>query len=189
MNQPADTKFRELVLYVCLQSEGDRSFGVTKLNKLLYFIDTEAFKQYGKTISAQNYVKMPYGPASEHIESVLRTLSDSGALMIRPVIDSFYPQKQPIALRGPDWAMFSARELFLVDYVIRQYRGMTATQWTALSHERPGWQLAGQGERIPIGADLISGRELSREEAAYGQKLADLPEFKDFLAPVVTGDL
>src|SRR5690348_13615566 len=77
-----DTKLRELILYVCLRSEGDQWFGKTKLNKLLYFIDTEAFKQTGKTISGQAYIKKQFGPVPDGMESVLRSLTDTHTLAI-----------------------------------------------------------------------------------------------------------
>ena len=35
----ATDKFRELILYIAQESEGDPNFGATKLNKILFFCD------------------------------------------------------------------------------------------------------------------------------------------------------
>jgi hypothetical protein len=41
-------KFKELVLYLAEKCETDPSFGVTKLNKLLYYCDFVAYSELGK---------------------------------------------------------------------------------------------------------------------------------------------
>ena len=52
-------KFRELILWLCAVSETDPTFGATKLNKLLFFIDLESLRQFGQTITDQEYQKLP----------------------------------------------------------------------------------------------------------------------------------
>src|SRR5262245_55681451 len=43
-------KFKELVLYLALQSRADKQFGMVKLNKLLYLCDFEAYRVLGHSI-------------------------------------------------------------------------------------------------------------------------------------------
>jgi hypothetical protein len=188
MDELGGAKFRELVLYVCLQAEGDRAFGAAKLSRLLYFIDTEAFRQHGRTVSGQEYIRMVSAPAPEQLKPALRALQHAGALIVRPIIDGIAPQEQPIALRGPDWTVYSTFELRLIDDVVRQCRGMTAKQCSGLLLQRPGWQLARPGERVPIAADLVAERALTNDEAAYALSLAALPEFKAFV-PLIAADV
>lgn len=182
MEPASEQKFRELVLYVCLRSEGDQCFGVTKLNKLLYFIDSESFRQRGKTVSGQQYIKQPYGPVPEHINNALQTLQDAQDMAIRPRIMGIYPQRQPLALRGPDMAHFSSEELCIIDAVVRQYRHMTASQCSTHAHQTAGWRLAEMGEQIPIGSELASDRDLTADELAYARQLAELPGVNEFIA-------
>lgn len=178
----SEEKFRELVLYITLQSDGDEWFGVTKLNKLLYFIDAESLREFGATLSGQEYIKRPFGPVPARISEALNTLRDTDALVIRPEIAGPYRQRRPFAMREPDWEQFHPRELALVNSVIQQFKGWAATQCSTVSHERSGWRLAIDGERLPVGADLVSERELTAEERAYACELTKLPEYKEFVS-------
>ena len=53
------TKLRELILYLARESEGDDYFGVVKLNKLLFYIDFEAYRRFGKSVTEQEYQALP----------------------------------------------------------------------------------------------------------------------------------
>lgn len=175
-----EAKFHELILYVSLQSEGDEWFGVSKLNKLLYFIDVESLREFGSSLTGQEYVKRAGGPVPAKLDEALETLRDTNALVIRPRLVAPYRQRRPFAMREPKWDLFDPRELILVESVIRQFKGWTALQCSAFSHERSGWRLADVGEVIPIGAALISDRDLTEEEKAYAKDLAGDPEFQEF---------
>jgi hypothetical protein len=61
--KPDREKLRELILHVARRSEGDIAFGVTKLNKLLFFIDFLACLRFGKPITGEEYQKLDNGPA------------------------------------------------------------------------------------------------------------------------------
>ena len=63
MRQFDGSKFRELVLYIAEQSEGDPRFGAVKLNKILYYSDFEAFRVLGESITGATYRKLSEGPA------------------------------------------------------------------------------------------------------------------------------
>ena len=69
---PRDAKLEALIGYIAEQSEGDRHFGLTKLNKMLWFIDLEAYRSLGETVSEQTYQKLPEGPAPRRMLPVLK---------------------------------------------------------------------------------------------------------------------
>ena len=54
-----DTKLKELILYICEKSKDDPNFDMDKLNWLLYNIDFEAYKKFGKSITGSVYIRMP----------------------------------------------------------------------------------------------------------------------------------
>lgn len=172
-------RFRELILYISLRSEGDEAFGVTKLDRLLYFIDAEALRRTGETMTGQTYVKSDLGPVPERIEETLRALDDESALVVRPrIVSGFSRQRRPFALRGPELGLFTAAEVCLIETVLARYRSFTARQCSILSHRKYGWQLAAMGETIPVSTELISERDLTLDEMAYAEDLVEEPEFR-----------
>lgn len=172
----SEQKFRDLILYVCLRSEGDEWFGATKLNKLLFFIDLGAFRQFGQTISGQEYEKREFGPVPVGMQSVLRVLRDANAIVTRTAAVSGYPQHRTFALREPDLSEFEPREIVLIERVLSSYRQMTATQIADASHAELGWRSVAYYETIPFGFGLISERPLTEAERAYAKELADMSE-------------
>ena len=71
-------KLRELVLYIAEQSECDSAFGMTKLNKLLFFSDFQAYLSTGNAITGEEYQKLPNGPAPRKILPVMQSMQDGG---------------------------------------------------------------------------------------------------------------
>ena len=57
-------KFKQLILYLAERSGDDPGFAATKLNKLMYFCDFEAYRQLGRSITGARYQKLPWGPAA-----------------------------------------------------------------------------------------------------------------------------
>ena len=71
-------KFAELLLYVAEESEDDPKFGATKLNKIMYFSDFEAFGILGRPITGASYRRLERGPVPVEILSVLSELEREG---------------------------------------------------------------------------------------------------------------
>ena len=66
--QPEDARLRELILLICKGSEGDPRFGAVKLNKLLFYCDFSAYAKLGKSITGQEYLALPEGPALKKLK-------------------------------------------------------------------------------------------------------------------------
>lgn len=177
MDPSNDSKFRELILYVSLRSEGDECFGATKLNLLLFLIDVEALRLCGQAITGQEYEKQPYGPAPRGLQTAIGTLRDAGDIVVRGRIVGPYAQHRSFALRAADLGPFTATEIALVDVILQRYRSMMPSHIRAISHELLGWKFAEPGEKIPIATGLISDRELTQEEYAYAKTLTNVPRF------------
>lgn len=170
-------KFRELILYVCRRSEGDANFGLTKLNKLLWFTDMAAFLSRGASVTGRNYIKLPYGPVPSEYEETIRDMQKKRQLAVR--VENFfgYPQKRLLALVEPNLDAFTADEIALVDAFIHQYWNYNGSDMSHLSHEHLGWQLADLGEPIPFEVGFVEQPQLTIEERAYAHQLTELPEY------------
>ena len=170
----SDKKLRELILLICNRSENDPPFGATKLNKLLFFCDFIAYLEYGSPITGHEYFRLPKGPAPKKLVPIRERMKSRGELAYKQVDYFSYKQERPIALREPDVSEFSAREIDLVDRVVRKFLNKTASEISEYSHGFIGWKIAKQRELIPYHMALIGTRKPTPDEEKRGLKLDTL---------------
>ncbi|MEW6234468.1 MAG: Panacea domain-containing protein [Candidatus Omnitrophota bacterium] len=171
-----ERKFREMIKYISMRSLEDKYFGATKLNKILFYCDFIAYKDFGESISGSGYRKGHYGPAPNTIPKVLKTMIEEKEMIEVPRPFGSYMQRKPVALQVPDLDMFSPKEISLIDGVIEQFAGMSASDVSDLSHEFIGWQAARMGEDIPYETVLLEEHEITEEEKEYGRSLMGMAE-------------
>ncbi len=160
MARASERKFRELILLICARSEGDKKFGATKLNKLLFHSDFSAYLAFGKAITGQLYFKLPNGPAPKKLKLAYKEIEYFGRT-----------QKKPIALRQPDLSVFTPQEIDLVHSKIQKFWNLSASEISEQSHGFLGWIVAKDKEIIPYSTALVGTRKPSAEEQAYGLEL------------------
>ena len=168
-------KFREVVLYIAEQSDNDRRFGATKLNKLLYFSDFKAFGMLGAPITGATYQRLDRGPAPRELLPTLRSMEDAGEIERFERRYFNRPQKVIRALRKSDAeSILTTAELEIVDAVLAELRDLNASQVSALSHLDTGWRLARDREDIPYETVYISDREPTpSERSAWERAVAE----------------
>ena len=170
---PNEEKFKELLIYIALCSEGDDSFGAVKLNKLLFLSDYLAYLRLGKAMTWLEYQALPNGPAPTRLVPIREELRQEGAIAER--LESYfgYEQNRILALRRPNLKLFSPEEVDIVRQTVDHWWGRNASEISDFSHRFLGWRLANQGETIPYGTALIGSRKPSRREMEHGLSLAD----------------
>ena len=168
-------KMQELILYIASRYAGDSRFGVTRLNKVLFWADFEHFRRTGRAITGGNYIKLDNGPVLEQFDGIVDGLRARGALRVDELSSGPFTLKQPVALRPPSPELFTPEELRLIDEIIDANRGKTATDVSDLSHEFVGWQVARRGEAIPYGTAFLASPSLTDDEIAHGLRIAEQP--------------
>lgn len=169
-----DARMKELILYISQKSEGDRKFGATKLNKLLFYSDFSCYARYGKSITGQEYQRIERGPAPKRLLPLREGLEIEGRLKVFE--RDYYGRKQTltVALDSPELSLFSGEEIALVDDIIASCWGLNATEISCLSHDFIGWKMANNKEYIPYELALVACREPSLDEKARGVELEEL---------------
>lgn len=166
-------KFRELVVYVSQRLEDDRSFGDTKLNKALYFVDFFGYSHLGQPVTGARYQKQENGPLARALLPVRDELVEEGAVTVEMRPAGTRQRRVTTSRRGADMSRFTEEEIELIDDIIEQLRGYTAVAVSAISHQNsPGWQLAELGEDIPYETALIARDRASSDVRRRGQQLA-----------------
>ncbi len=147
-------KLKALVHYVCHRAPEDK-LGKTKLNKILYYSDIEAYVALGAPITGEVYVKHQYGPVSKHIDEVVEELKAEQALAVAEASGFHIYSGQPymqyryVSLRRPSVQPFTADEVAIVEETLDTIcQNYTARGISEASHGLV-WQSARIGEELP----------------------------------------
>jgi hypothetical protein len=163
-----ERRFKDLLLYVADSLSDDPTFGETKLNKVLFFSDFEAFKHLGRPITGAEYQKNKYGPTARRYTVMRDELIRWDQLRVerRMVVDHVQDVLRPHNIK-PNLAQFSEDELRIVDSVIKEMRRYTNTEASDESHKRSaGWLARDLGETIPYSSALINPEPLDAHALA-----------------------
>jgi len=174
-NTPAvRSRLRELILYIANVCESDPHFGSVKLNKILWFADTFAFRKLGESITGAEYQKLPHGPAPKVLIPVIDKMLKDHELHVRSVTTFDLIQKRPIALREASLAQFTGEEIAIVDQVIAMVKERTAQQISDLSHGA-AWQVVAEGKLIPyeVAAFLASEQKVTETDHERAQAILE----------------
>jgi hypothetical protein len=172
MNQD---KFSELVLYIAQESADDPYFGATKLDKILYYSDFNAYRRLGQSITGADYYRHRDGPIPTIFPVIRDALVENGDARIeeRPYFNG--TQKRVVPLRGPDLSTFSPDEIEIVDEVIGELWLKNAREVSDLSHLEFGWLTTPDRELISyrtawIGADPLTAEQIEACLVLAGQR-------------------
>jgi hypothetical protein len=170
---PDGDKFRELILFVAEKSEGDPRFGATKLNKILFFVDFIAFVTLGQSVTGQRYQKLENGPAPRALVPAIKKMEARNEIAFRERLYYGKVQKRAVALREPDLSLFSGPEVQLVNDIIDEFWGKSASDMSRLSHDFLGWELAEIGEDIPYEVSLVTMDVPGKRARQHGIELEE----------------
>lgn len=177
-NKETRARLRELMLFVAERCQDDPNFGVTKLNKILFYCDFLAFGKFGKPITGIPYNKLPYGPVPTGAESTRRQMERDGDVFV--VSDGYSPfrPKRIVPRRAADLNIFSGPEVALIDGVVNALADATSSQARDVSHGK-AWETVEMHEPIPYEAIFISDEPYTEADVARVHELIALGELED----------
>lgn len=167
-------KLEELVLYIAYKSQNDKYFGMTKLNKLLYYSDFMSYLYEEEPIVGATYIKKDQGPITPDLLSAIERLKEKKKIAISEISFFNFTQKKVVPLKNPDISCFKPEEIALVDEIIEHFKDNTAKDISKFSHGELGWQAAKMNEIIPYEAVLV----MSPEETAKNITSFDIKHVK-----------
>lgn len=172
----SEAKLRELIIHVATMCAMDEPFGATKLNKILFNADFEAYRKWGKSISGQEYFALEWGPAPRAMKRVVSEMEKKRELVIQH--RDYYGEQQdrPIPLRTADISLFTVEEMNLIFMTVNKHWGKSATKMSDESHEFLGWAVANLEETIPYEVALVGTRGPTLDEIRRGEELQAMAE-------------
>ena len=139
---------KELILYIANRLASHPKFGATKLNKILFFSDFIAYAKLGKSITGEEYQKLPKGPAPKYLMPV-RAKMDSKDIICYSQETLSGLQHRIAPKRPADLRKFTSEQISIVDQVIDLLKDKDAEEVSELSHFFIGWKIVKEGEEIP----------------------------------------
>ena len=165
------SKFIELCLYIAKKSAGDERFGATKLDKIFYFCDFEAYRELGKPITGADYKHQERGALPNQYIPIHNEIVGQDVEIVE-VNYHGNKQKRTIAKREPDLTKFTEDELTIVDRVIDRLWLYDATSVGRLSQEEIGYKLTEKDEIIPYTCAYFLATPLTEEQIILGTQIA-----------------
>lgn len=168
-------KLAELVIFFARESEKDRLFGSTKLNKLLFLADFLAYGYLGMPITGANYIHQKRGPTPSPDEflPVREQLITDGRLSIIEQETYYGTRKRPVTSSNPDMSKFSNKEVEIAYEALETLKHMGNVESENWSHKFVGWLSTAEGEEIPYStAYLWQGVPLSEEDFEWARATA-----------------
>jgi uncharacterized phage-associated protein len=140
-------KLEELMVFVS-RHPSVTDLGLTKLWKLVFFIDQQALRSTGQTITGSDYIKYEHGPVPSRGEKHLKKLHRENVMECRQRLHGGYRLNELYPRRAPEAAVFSAEELETADQVCSRLGSKSASQLSALSHADPAWHYADRMQKL-----------------------------------------
>ena len=122
--------------------------GLTKLWKLIFFLDQESLQTLGETITGSEYIKYEHGPVPSRGEKHLKKLFRDKSVVCRQRMYSGYRLNEIRPQRTPEVAVFAKEELDLAERVCRRLGQKSAAQLSELSHANPAWHYAEMMQKL-----------------------------------------
>jgi hypothetical protein len=170
-------RFEGLVLFIAHSRKDDPAFGRTKLAKVLFYSDFDAFRDQGTPLTGAHYIRMPFGPFPAELEATERSLERDGFVAL-DYAKGEYEEKKIIPRTDGDYEraavrLFDPWELKLVSNWMEHIAAASAREISRLSHHHPGWILAGDtGKPIPYETAMLPQEKPTAESAERAKELA-----------------
>ena len=166
-------RFRRLALYFAMRSANDACWGMTKLAKLLFYSDFQAYGELDASITGATYSKYPHGPHPVALGDEVDIIVDRNEGCVEPVHCYGYEQRR-LKPRGEsvDTSVFTDREIAIADEMLDRLSVENAAGTGPDAREEPAWLLVGDGAPIPYELAFASLREPTSEEMRVGREVA-----------------
>jgi uncharacterized phage-associated protein len=180
MKKYSAKKFINSILFFAKNTD-PKKLGIVKLNKLLYYIDFEHYKKYGRPILGDIYIKMEHGPVpsfsynlfnmafrDNDTDEISKKLRDNIEIKINKVKDfnikSIYPKKDF------DSSLFSISELEIMKKVAQKYYSQTGTALSKETHKEDApWSKTPEMQQIDYNL-ILDEDSVSKDYVEYWEK-------------------
>ncbi len=148
--EPQYDKITEAVLTLIQDPHSDMNLGETKLVKLLYYADCEAYRQLGEPITGMTYLHYPYGPYPDNWQGIRSDLERDGAIAVEYQQSGMpHTRRRWVNLRNAKVGVLTPQETAILQKQVRRFERFNGNDIVKYSHQELGWSLTKEHEPIP----------------------------------------
>ena len=183
LQDTAKEKRVNAIVYFCRHT---RNLSMTKLFKLLFFLDFLHFKEVGRPVTDLEYFAWDYGPVPAELFFEIKERRAPPEIL-RCIVE----EKDPLSgeskgqyfksIKSPDLEVFSQREIRILEEVSEIFRDAKATEMTEITHlKNEPWHktLKTKGERAKIDFLLALDKDAKIDEDLARDRLELSKEMK-----------
>lgn len=123
----------------------------TRLMKFLWFVDSEYYNLYAKSLTNLAYAHLPNGPAPHCHDILLGLLEESGTVKVEIEIKDDDSEMIKIFLKDESMIKYlEAEELEVIRKVMDKYGKLSTNELISLSHQDERWKKTRDGEPIEL---------------------------------------
>ena len=159
----------QAILYI-LGKFAERCTDMHKICKILYFADQRHLSKYGRAITKDDYIKMPYGPVPSNIYDIFKNLNKEDVAGCLERVNNFVIK----AKSDCDADYLSESDVECLDYAIEECKNLSFTELTNKSHTY-AWNNTKDWDVISP-KDIL--REVDNNTEEFINFVVDKPVFK-----------
>lgn len=185
MNQYSIEKVANAIIYFL--DNGVEYFGKTKLMKLMFFADKYHLQKYMRTVFADTYIKLPFGPVPTLTLGTIDSINEFEKDDFETYVDEFlkyiivneqydgkYKKTTFAKKQNFNEELFSISELEILEQITKEFKSYTAKQISDYSHEFNEYKYTNDNEVISSIAMAPEHKEYFQMISLENQALKDL---------------
>ena len=154
-------KLAEAVVYLCQRSSGDPYFGETKLVKLLYYADCDAYQRTGEPFTGSTYLHYPNGPYPERWTNIKDRMETAGDIAVATEeVPGGYERKRTMVRRPVKPGILSEDDIAALDRQIERFAAFNAGEMMTYSHREVAWRATQAYGPMPYELSKFSAPEV-----------------------------
>lgn len=135
-----EEKYLNALLYF-ISHCGNEKLGITKLNKLFYYLDFISYRDTQKSVTGETYAHLPMGPFATQLQDRIINIAEKQKLITQSEDESskFGKRNRYQALVASDTSVFSDYEKNLLSYLCANFKDWSTDQMIAQTHSEAPW--------------------------------------------------
>src|SRR5262245_37324545 len=114
-------KMKHVILFF-LERINNTSLGITKLMKLLYYIDFDHYEKYGSSVTGAVYRKLPHGPVPDKVDELIKQMIEAKVVQKVQTKVGAYKQIHFLSQVDCDLSHFIGTELEILEDVATRWK-------------------------------------------------------------------
>jgi uncharacterized phage-associated protein len=132
-------KYASALQYFVSECNNEK-LGIVKLNKLFYYLDFISYRDTGKSVTNETYIRLPKGPFAECLLQMIESAKKDKLIDCKQDdSEKFGKRNRFQAIGQPELSVFNAYEKGLLVNLCKTFKEWSTDQMIAQTHTEAPW--------------------------------------------------